>query len=111
MATVDRGGKALVEAKLMRAPDARAARKRVEPTRDLGKACAGAQLLVECVTEDPALKRRLFKRFDQLCPKRAVLASNMSGLSIMKIAAASGRPTKVAGMHFWNPLTSSRWSR
>lgn len=61
------------------------------------------QVVVEAVPEDLALKRSVFAQLDRLCPKRAVLASNTSGLSITRIAAATQRPTRVAGMHFWNP--------
>jgi len=50
-----------------------------------------------------AVKQEMFCRFDELCPKRAVLASNTSGLSITEIARATKRPERVAGMHFWNP--------
>jgi 3-hydroxybutyryl-CoA dehydrogenase len=70
---------------------------------DLAAACQGTQLLIEAVFEDMALKRELFRQFDKLCPKTAVLASNTSGLSITRIAAATKRPKLVAGIHFWNP--------
>ena len=103
LATLRQSQDALIEAKVMTARSARAALKRVKPGLDLEEACDGVQLLVECVTEDLSVKREMFGRFDSLCPKRAVLASNTSGLSITKIAAATRRPTKVAGMHFWNP--------
>jgi 3-hydroxybutyryl-CoA dehydrogenase len=93
----------LVQAKLLRRRDANAALKRVGPQLLLADACEGAEVLVEAVPEDLALKKRVFAEFDRLCPKRAVLASNTSGLSITKIAAATQRPTRVAGMHFWNP--------
>jgi len=70
---------------------------------DLAAACKGTQLLIEAVFEEMALKRKLFRQFDELCPKTAVLASNTSGLSITRIAAATTRPKLVAGLHFWNP--------
>jgi len=95
--------KALVEAKLLSKSRAAAALKRVRPLTDLEAACDGVQLLVEAVTEDMGVKKKMFRRFDALCPKRAVLASNTSGLSITEIARATKRPKLVAGMHFWNP--------
>jgi len=94
---------ALIAAKLVSARSAQAACKRVKPLTDLEAACAGVQLLVEAVSENMATKKKMFRRFDALCPKRAVLASNTSGLSISEIASATERPTRVAGMHFWNP--------
>ena len=93
----------LVNAKLIRRRAATSALKRVAPLAALEDACDGAQVLVEAVPEELALKKEMFAQFDRLCPKRAVLASNTSGLSITKIARATRRPSRVAGMHFWNP--------
>lgn len=95
--------KALIEAKLLSAREAEAALKRIRPLTCLETACDQVKLLVEAVSEDIALKRDMFRRFDELCPRGAVLASNTSGLSITKIAGATRRPELVAGMHFWNP--------
>jgi 3-hydroxyacyl-CoA dehydrogenase len=94
---------ALATAGLLPAGEAEAARSRVEPVIDLAQACDGVQLLVEAVREDLASKERIFAEFDRLCPADAVLASNTSGLSITRIAAATRRPGLVAGLHFWNP--------
>jgi 3-hydroxybutyryl-CoA dehydrogenase len=93
----------LIEAKLLTRRHARSALKRVVPLTSLADACDGAQLLVEAVPERLALKREMFAQFERLCPKRALLASNTSGLSITGIAEAVDRPRRVAGMHFWNP--------
>jgi len=92
-----------VEAGLTTPRRAAAALKRVKPMVELEAACAGVQLLVEAVSEDLALKRKMFRLFDAYCPKRAILATNTSGLSITRIAGATDRPSRVAGMHFWNP--------
>ena len=94
---------ALIQAGLLQRRAAAAALKRIQLFTDLDAACAGADLLVEAVPEDMALKQRMFERFDAACPKRALLASNTSGLSITEIAQAVKRPARVAGMHFWNP--------
>lgn len=94
---------ALVNAKLLTRRRAAAALKRVTPLTALEEACDGVQLLVESVPEDLSLKQEVFARFDRFCPRRAVLASNTSGLSISKMAAATERRTRVAGMHFFNP--------
>ena len=97
------GQEALVDAGLVGRRDAAAALKRVKLFTALEEACDGVQVLVEAVPEDLSLKREMFAHFDRLCPNRAVLASNTSGLSISHIARATQRPKLVAGMHFWNP--------
>jgi 3-hydroxybutyryl-CoA dehydrogenase len=72
-------------------------------TTSLPEACAGIDLLVESVPEDLALKREILGAADLLCPPPVIFASNTSGLSITRLAEATGRPENVAGMHFWNP--------
>ena len=94
---------ALVEAELLSAQETAVARRRIRPFTCLETACDGVQLLIEAAPEDMAVKQELFRRFDGLCPKGTVLASNTSGLSITEIARATKRPHLVAGMHFWNP--------
>ena len=93
----------LVSAGRVKRRDAATALKRVTRTTCLAEACDGVDLLIEAVSEDMALKKEMFARFDELCPKRALLASNTSGLSITEMAGATRRPTRVAGTHFWNP--------
>ncbi len=61
-------------------------------------------LVVEAVSEDFALKRRLFEELDRAAPPDAILASNTSSLSITEIAAVTRRPAQVIGMHFMNPV-------
>ncbi|MEW6578761.1 MAG: 3-hydroxybutyryl-CoA dehydrogenase [Chloroflexota bacterium] len=63
-----------------------------------------ADLVVEAVSEDAALKRDLFAQLDALTAPHAILASNTSSISITAIAAATARPDKVIGMHFMNPV-------
>jgi len=93
----------LIGAKRVTKRKAAAALKRVTPLTCLETACDGVHLLVEAVPENLPLKRKMFAMFDRLCPKRAILASYTSGLSITEIAKATQRPTKVVGLHFWNP--------
>lgn len=93
----------LRDAKMLTARAAAAALRRVKPCERLEEACAGVQLAIEAISEDLSLKQGTFRRLDELCPARAVLASNTSGLSITALAEATGRPGRVAGMHFWNP--------
>jgi 3-hydroxybutyryl-CoA dehydrogenase len=63
-----------------------------------------AELMIEAVVEDAALKRELFARADAVLDPAAVLASNTSSIPIGTLAAATGRPERVIGMHFFNPV-------
>ncbi len=63
-----------------------------------------AALVVEAATENIALKLQIFEQLDKYAPKEAILATNTSSISITKIAAATGRASKVIGMHFMNPV-------
>ena len=63
-----------------------------------------ADLVVEAATENTALKIKIFKQLDELCPEKTILATNTSSISITKIAAVTNRPEKVIGMHFMNPV-------
>lgn len=59
---------------------------------------------IEAVTEDFATKRAIFERLDAAMPAEAILASNTSSISITSLAAVTGRPKSVIGMHFMNPV-------
>ncbi len=63
-----------------------------------------ADLLIEAVIEDADVKKDLFRRADELLPRDAILASNTSSIPIASLAAATGRPAQVIGMHFFNPV-------
>jgi 3-hydroxybutyryl-CoA dehydrogenase len=80
-----------------------AARGRIAPGTDLG-AVAGADLVVEAVVERFEVKREVFRELDRLTGPDAILASNTSSISITKLAATTGRPERVIGMHFMNPV-------
>ena len=73
---------------------------RVEPVADL----VPADLMVEAVVEDAAVKEGVFRRADEVLPNEAVLASNTSSIPIGSLAAATSRPDRVIGMHFFNPV-------
>ena len=60
-------------------------------------------LVIEAIIENQDEKRKLFAQLDKITPKRAILASNTSSLPIIEMAAATGRPAQVAGLHFFNP--------
>jgi 3-hydroxybutyryl-CoA dehydrogenase len=103
VASARAAARALVEAGRISRSASERALKRIGTTTSLAEACRDTDLVVEAVSEDLALKRRLFRQFEGLCPAHAILASNSSGLSITRIAAATRRPERVAGLHFWNP--------
>jgi 3-hydroxybutyryl-CoA dehydrogenase len=73
---------------------------RVEPVDDL----AEADLLIEAIVENLDAKKDLFRKADEALPADAVLASNTSSIPITELAAATSRPEKVIGMHFFNPV-------
>jgi 3-hydroxybutyryl-CoA dehydrogenase len=81
-------------------PDPDEVLARVEPVDDL----AAAELMVEAVVEDAAVKEEVFRRADELLPAEAVLASNTSSIPISSLAAATNRADRVIGMHFFNPV-------
>lgn len=60
-------------------------------------------LIIEAASENPEIKKSIFKELDELCGDDTILASNTSSISITEIAAATSRPDKVIGMHFFNP--------
>jgi 3-hydroxybutyryl-CoA dehydrogenase len=73
---------------------------RVEEVGDI----VAADLMIEAVIEDASVKEEVFRRADATLPAAAVLASNTSSIPITSLAAATERPDKVIGMHFFNPV-------
>ena len=63
-----------------------------------------ADLLIEAVVEDAGVKGEIFRRADAVLPPAAILASNTSSIPITSLAAATSRPDRVIGMHFFNPV-------
>ena len=87
--------------------EAAAALARLHGTAHLAD-LAAADLAIECVAEDLALKHSIFRSLDDALRPEAILASNTSSLSITEIALATRRPDKVLGMHFFNPVPVMR---
>src|SRR5437763_7073162 len=81
-------------------PDPDEVLARVEPVEGL----AAADLMIEAVVEDAAVKEDVFRRADEVLPPEAILASNTSSIPITSLAAVTGRPERVVGMHFFNPV-------
>lgn len=75
---------------------------RISGTVDLNLA-ADCDLIIEAAVENMKIKKQIFAQLDEICKSETILASNTSSLSITEVAAATKRPDKVIGMHFFNP--------
>jgi 3-hydroxybutyryl-CoA dehydrogenase len=75
---------------------------RVRGSADLG-ALGDVDLVIEAATEDPAIKLETFRRLDEVTRDDVALGSNTSSIPIATLGAATGRPDRVVGMHFFNP--------
>jgi 3-hydroxybutyryl-CoA dehydrogenase len=73
---------------------------RIDPVDQL----VPADLMIEAVVEDAGVKEEIFRHADATLPPEAILASNTSSIPITRLAAATGRPDRVIGMHFFNPV-------
>jgi 3-hydroxybutyryl-CoA dehydrogenase len=109
-AALERSGKRIAESvrravargKLDEA-EAAALHERIRPTTSLDD-LAGAQVVIEAIVEDPAIKGRLFRELDDRLPDALVLASNTSSIPIAQLASWTRRPERVAGLHFFSPV-------
>ena len=81
-------------------PDPDAVLARIAPVESL----RAADLMIEAIVEDREAKEALFREADNVLPAGAVLASNTSSIPITSLAAATSRPDRVIGMHFFNPV-------
>ena len=81
-------------------PDPDEVLARVEPADGI----VAADLMIEAVIEDAAVKEDVFRRADEALPEGAILASNTSSIPITSLAAVTSRPERVIGMHFFNPV-------
>ncbi len=75
----------------------------ITTTTDLAQ-MASVDLVVEAASENFEIKKKIFAALDKVCQSDAILATNTSSISLTKIAATTGRPDKVIGMHFMNPV-------
>lgn len=80
---------------------------RISATTDPAEAAHEADLVSESVPEDPALKGRVFAELDRLCPARTIFATNTSSLVPSLFADATGRPDRLAALHFHQPVWSA----
>jgi 3-hydroxybutyryl-CoA dehydrogenase len=72
-------------------------------TTDLGS-FAECDLVIEAATENREMKLEIFRRLDEICGQEAIFGSNTSSLNITELAVATGRPDRVVGLHFFNPV-------
>ncbi len=103
LTTIDKNLQRQVKKEKISADEAKATLGRIHPELDLSVA-AGSQLVVEAITENPDVKKEVYGKLDRACAAGTILASNTSSISITEIAAATSRPDKVIGMHFFNPV-------
>jgi 3-hydroxybutyryl-CoA dehydrogenase len=76
--------------------------KKIKLARTIKEAVQDADLVIEAIPEDLALKRRIFKQIDSFAPKNAILATNSSSIPVSKIATATKRPEKCLNLHFYS---------
>ncbi len=86
------------------ADDAAAALARITTAADIAEAVADADLVIEAVVEDLGVKQALFASITVAAPAEATIATNTSSLSVSRIASAVDDPSRVVGMHFFNPV-------
>ena len=92
-----------VEKEKMAAADREAALGRMRGTTEISD-LADCDLIIEAVVEDIAVKNEMFAQLDRECPPHTIFASNTSSLTIVEMAAATERPDRVVGLHFFNPV-------
>ena len=102
-AAIEKSLSRLVKKEKMSAADAEAVKGRIIWSTDLS-AHQSAELVVEAVSENEALKKKIFAELDAVCGEQTILASNTSSISITRLAAATNRPERFIGMHFMNPV-------
>ncbi|HSL70609.1 MAG TPA: 3-hydroxybutyryl-CoA dehydrogenase [Longimicrobiales bacterium] len=92
-----------VEKGKMAAAERDAVLERIMTTTEL-EALNEADIIIEAVTEDLNVKNEMFRTLDRVCGARTIFASNTSSLTIADMAAATNRPDRVVGLHFFNPV-------
>ena len=107
LATVKKNLDKMVAKEKITAEEAEAVFARIHGSTDIN-IIADADLVIEAATEEMESKKALFAELDKLCKPETIIATNTSSLSITEIAAATGRPDKVIGMHFFNPVPAMK---
>lgn len=104
LATINRNLDRLVVKEKISEADKAATLGRLTTATDMSQGVSHADLIVEAATENVDLKLKIFQQLDAAAPAAAILATNTSSISITRIAAVTGRPAQVIGMHFMNPV-------
>jgi 3-hydroxybutyryl-CoA dehydrogenase len=104
LATIGKNLDRQVKKELISEDDKASTLANISTFTSMDEGVAQADLVVEAATENVDLKLKIFSNLDEITPSNCVLATNTSSISITKIAAATGRPDKVIGMHFMNPV-------
>ncbi len=104
LAGIDKSLAKLVDKAVLAADAAAASRDRIEVASTLSDAVATADVVVEAVIEDVALKQEIFAAVEAAAPATSILATNTSAIPITRIAAATTRPERVVGTHFFSPV-------
>ncbi len=103
MSAIDKSLQRDVDKERLTVDDKQIITSRITTTTDLAD-LRDAFIVVEAITEQLSVKTEVFKSLDEIVQDDAILASNTSSISITKLAAITGRPDKVIGMHFMNPV-------
>ena len=103
LAAIDQGLAKAVEKGRLTEDARKAARARIRATTHLDDA-AHADLIIEAVPEDAALKKQVFAELDKKAAGHVIFASNTSSISITELASATSRPDRFIGVHFFNPV-------
>jgi len=104
VATITKNLDRMVAKEKISASDKTETLSRLSTQTNMSTGVGKADLVVEAATENTEIKLKIFRDLDKAAPDNAILATNTSSISITKIAAVTGRPDKVIGMHFMNPV-------
>ncbi|MED5406829.1 MAG: 3-hydroxybutyryl-CoA dehydrogenase [Pseudomonadota bacterium] len=103
LAVIEKSLARLLDREKISAEEKEASAGRIKAATDLAM-LSDCDLVVEAATENMDLKIEIFEQLNNICAPTAILASNTSSLSLTRLASSSGRPDKVIGMHFFNPV-------
>ncbi|MGC6533889.1 MAG: 3-hydroxybutyryl-CoA dehydrogenase [Flavobacteriales bacterium] len=104
LATIGKNLDRMIKKEKITEADKAATLGRIQTNTDLASGVSAADLVVEAATENVDLKLKIFRDMDANAPEGCILSTNTSSISITKIAAVTGRPEQVIGMHFMNPV-------
>ena len=104
LATIGKNLDRMIKKEKITEADKAATLGRIQTNTNLATGVSAADLVVEAATENVDLKLKIFRDIDANAPKGCILSTNTSSISITKIAAVTGRPKQVIGMHFMNPV-------